>query len=37
MEGKFEINCLYKDVKNVNGEYEMVVMVCIVDVYYDIL
>lgn len=37
LEGKFEINRLYKDVKNVNGEYETVVMACTADAYYDTL
>ncbi|MDF4069767.1 staphylopine dehydrogenase CntM, partial [Staphylococcus aureus] len=37
LEGKFEINRLYKDVKNVKGEYETVVMACTADAYYDTL
>ncbi len=37
LESKFEINRLYKDVKNVKGEYETVVMACTADAYYDTL
>jgi hypothetical protein len=36
-QGKFDINRLYKDVINVKGEYDTIVMACTADAYYDTL